>query len=146
MTLHLMKLAVGVDSIGHLAKLQERRLENLRQNRKDANLYHVTRNRPTRADELIEGGSMYWVVKRRIVVRQRLLDFEPMVDHEGRKACRIILDSKLVRTVPHSQRRFQGWRYLATADAPPDVPMANEIHQDLPPNLVEELRELGILY
>ena len=146
MVLHLMKMAVGVDSVSHLAKLQKRRLEDVGKDNNDATLYHVTRNRPTRVDELIVGGSMYWVVKRRIVVRQRLLNFLPMVDHQGRKACRIILDPTLVRTVPHRQRMFQGWRYLAAADAPQDLVLKNRIHNDLPPDLANELRELGILY
>ena len=145
MALHLMKLAVGVESVGQLATWQHRRLVEMRRKQKDAKLFHVTRNRPQRAAELTDGGSIYWVVKRRILVRQRLLDFEPTINSEGRKACRLVLDPALVRTVPRRQRAFQGWRYLADADAPPDLAVANGLHEDLPADLAEELRDLGIL-
>ncbi len=145
MALHLMKLAVGVESVGQLAAWQRRRLLEMRRKQKDAKLFHVTRNRPQRADELTDGGSIYWVVKRRILVRQRLLDFEPTINREGRKACRLVLDPTLVRTVPRRQRAFQGWRYLADADAPPDLAIASGLHEDLPADLAEELRDLGIL-
>ncbi len=145
MALHLMKLAVGVESVGQLASWQRRRLAEMRRKQKDAKLFHVTRNRPQRTAELTDGGSIYWVVKRRILVRQRLLDFEPTINREGRKACRMVLDAALVRTVPRRHRPFQGWRYLVDADAPPDLAVASGLHEDLPAELAEELRDLGIL-
>lgn len=145
MVLHLMKLAVGVESVDQMATWQRRRLIEMRRTQKDANLFHVTRNRPKRTEELVAGGSLYWVIKRRILVRQRFLDFEATVNSEGRKACRMMLDPKLERTVPRRQRPFQGWRYLTDADAPPDLNMTTGLHEDLPAELAEELRELGIL-
>jgi hypothetical protein len=145
MALHLMKLAVGVESVDQMATWQRRRLVEMRTTQKDANLFHVTRNRPKRAEELAAGGSIYWVIKRRILVRQRLLDFEATVNREGRKACRMMLDPKLERTVPRRQRPFQGWRYLAGTDAPPDLTVTGGLYEDLPVELAEELRDLGIL-
>ena len=145
MVLHLLKLAVGVESIDQLAKWQCRRVIEMRRTQKDATPFHITRNRPKRTKELVSGGSLYWVIKRRIVVRQRFLDFESIVNSEGRNACRMILDPKLERTVPRRQRPFQGWRYLSDSDVPPDLKLTTDLHEDLPAELLEELRELGIL-
>ena len=71
MTLHLIKLCVGVESIQSLAQWQKRRLTELKKKGRPLQLVHVTRQTPKRADELLDGGSLYWVIRGSIAVRQR---------------------------------------------------------------------------
>src|SRR5579883_445636 len=116
MALHLIKLAVGVADVTDLRRLQKER-------RKERGRYcFFTRNTPRRAEELLEGGSIYWVIKGYVRVRQRLVRFTPMVDDEGRQYCAVGYDRALVETLWQPRRAFQGWRYLLTKDAPPDRP------------------------
>lgn len=144
MTLHLVKLAVGIDDVDHLARVQQRRrTEAIRAGRGDR-LWHLTRNAPRRADELLNGGSIYWVMKGRIRVRQRLLAIESDVDEEGRRFCRLVLDPTLVETEAVFHRAIQGWRYLPASDAPPDQRRGGG-DGGLPAGLAEELRDLGLL-
>jgi hypothetical protein len=144
-SLHIVKLAVGIRDVDHLAEVQIRRLADIRARLGgEAKLWHKTRHGPRRGRELLDGGSMYWVVKGRIAVRQRLLGFETDADEEGRRLCHILLDPVLVPTVSRRHRAFQGWRYLKAADAPADQPEGRREH-DFPPALAEELRELGLL-
>ncbi|BBK32812.1 hypothetical protein EDC65_4575 [Stella humosa] len=138
-TLHLMKLSVGSDDVADLAGFQARRLAA------HGAVWHVTRSTPKRADELLEGGSIYWSIRGRLQARQRLIGFETDSDEQERPRCRIMLDPELVPTAPRSIRPFQGWRYLPAADAPPDMTGNGPGQGDsLPPELVEELRRLGL--
>jgi hypothetical protein len=143
-TLHLIKLAVGIDDPAHLAAVQERRLAESLAAGKEPRLYHVTRNVPRRARELLDGGSIYWVIKGRIRVRQRLLDIETDTDGEGRRFCRLVMDPGRFETHPWPHRAIQGWRYLPAESAPPDLPPV-EGATNLPPEMAAELRELGLL-
>lgn len=108
-------------------------------------LFHTTRMIPRRADELLDGGSIYWVVKRKIRVRQAILDIRPFADGAGVRRCRIFLDAELVPTRPQARRPFQGWRYLPAADAPEDMPAAAAGDDELPEHLKAELVALGLL-
>ena len=103
---------------------------------------HVTRNHPRRADELVNGGSIYWIIKGVMTARQRILDIADVVRADGRSACGLVLADDLVPVVPTRMRVFQGWRYLEVADAPADLGDADSI--ELPSELVAELRQLGI--
>ena len=76
---------------------------------------------PKRAEEMLAGGSLYWVIKHYIIVRQRLIGFEEVKDKDGKAMCRIHLDPELIRTKPRKKRPFQGWRYLEPGDAPADL-------------------------
>lgn len=142
--LHLVKMAVGIESLHHLKAVQKKRLEvNL-----DAGLgplvQFVTRNRPTRAAEVLDGGSMYWIIKGSIRVRQRILGLDPVIDHEGRKACAIRFDPELIETEAQPYKPIQGWRYLAPEEAPPD--RAGDTDSDnMPPAMRAELKALGLL-
>ena len=141
--LNLMKLAVGIESPEHLAEVQKRRLSGARAGG-DGKLCHITRNTPRRSAELLSGGSIFWVIKGRIRVRQRLIDIETDSDREGRRQCRLVLDPRLVAVAAWRCRAFQGWRYLLPENTPPD----SEIYPAdaaLPGALAEELRELGLL-
>lgn len=147
MALNLIKLCVGVDTVEELAEWQRRR----RAERAAAGLppysRHHTRNFPRRADEIMEpGGSLYWVIRREIRVRQRLHAIEEAVDQEGRRCCALVFEPELVRVVPRAQRPFQGWRYLTAADAPPDLPVnATDDSADMPEAMRRELRALGLI-
>ena len=102
---------------------------------------------PRRVDELLDGGSLYWIIKGHILVRQALDDIEPFTDDEGISRCRLVLGKQLMLVEPRRHRAFQGWRYLKGEEAPPDIGKygAKRGKGELPPHLRAELRELGIL-
>lgn len=145
MTLHLIKLCVGVDDVDHLAQLQAARIKRQRDKGEKPVLRHCTRNAPKRIDELLDGGSIYWVIKGVVRVRQRLIGLQENVAFDGRAGCGLVLGRKLVRTEPRSFRAFQGWRYLKAEDAPADARPGPAGAQRLPDGMAEELRELGLL-
>jgi len=139
--LHLMKLAVGVRDIAHLAELQTERARRL------PPLRHRTRSFPRRAAEIIDGGSMYWVVAGAMVVRQRVVDIIEDTRDDGRLCTAFLLDPKLVPVAARLLKPFQGWRYLPAADAPPDLTAARGKRGGaaLPPDLQRALRELCLI-
>jgi hypothetical protein len=100
---------------------------------------------PKRIPDLLEGGSIYWVIKRQIRVRQQILDVEDFVDGQGIRRCHLVLDPELVHTRLMARRPFQGWRYLQPSDAPPDMPSNIEVDEDMPETLRSELAEMGLL-
>ncbi|MEQ8696092.1 MAG: DUF1489 domain-containing protein [Bauldia litoralis] len=138
MPVHLLKLCVGVDSIDRLATFQARRLAN------EGEVYHKTRNAPRRADEVLDGGSIYWIIKGFVRVRQRIVGIERQTNEARGAHCHLVLDPELVPTAMQPRRPHQGWRYLEPADAPADA--ANGmVEEEPPPEMAEELRELGLL-
>jgi hypothetical protein len=144
MTLHLVKLCVGATSIEDLATWQRGRLAAQRKARETPRLFHATFQTPKRQAEL-EGGSLYWVIKGVIQVRQRLAGFEEGTKSDGSRCCLILLDEALVPVRPVPRRAFQGWRYLEAADAPPDLGKADKALAHLPPKMRRDLAELGLL-
>lgn len=139
MTLHLQKLCVGVSDFEDM----ERRVA---QRSRDGKPYtHLTRMMPKRGDDLVDGGSLYWVIKGAIRARQRILELRPITDRDGTKRCRIVMEPLLVPTERQPRRAFQGWRYLSDKDAPPDLPDSLSAMRDLPEELREELASLGLL-
>jgi len=139
MALHLRKLCVGVDSVEQLEQFQARRLK------RGEPLKHDTRMMPKRRDEIVDGGSLYWVIKGLIQVRQPITDITPEVDADGRGFARLHLAPELIRVAPRGHRPFQGWRYLEAADAPEDLGGRGGEGDDLPAEMQAELRALGIL-
>ncbi|HEX6867102.1 MAG TPA: DUF1489 domain-containing protein [Caulobacteraceae bacterium] len=133
MTLHLIKLCVGVDSVDEL--------RDWRAERKKRGIAPVvpTRQTPKRADELMDGGSLYWVIKGMILVRSPILAVRTL--DGGPQPCRIDLGEELILTLPQPRRAFQGWRYLDPKDAPADLPTGAQA--DAPPELAKKLREIG---
>lgn len=117
----MIKLCVGVDNVEDLAEWQDKRVKERAKKGKSPNPFHDTRMTPKRAEEMLAGGSLYWVIKNHIVVRQKLIGFEEVKDKDGKAMCRIHLDPELVRTKSRKKRPFQGWRYLEPGDAPADV-------------------------
>ena len=109
-------------------------------------LYRRMRTTPTRTQEILDGGSIYWVIKGYVCARQRILGIETRMDGEGRKRCFLRLNSKLVPTVLHPCKPRRGWRYLAPSDAPADLSLAkNQVVDELPSEMEAELRKLGLL-
>lgn len=146
MPLHLIKLCVGVDKIEELAAWQKKRVaEQRKAGVKRPTPRHLTRHTPKRADEILDGGSLYWVIKGVIRVRQRIIAIKPGTTKDGTPKCVLQLDRKLVRVVPRSMRAFQGWRYLAAADAPPDLGTLGKGAVEMPAKMADELRNLGLL-
>jgi len=139
MTLHLLKLCVGIDDVDHLATVQQRRVIA------GERLCHRTRQTPRRAAELLDGGALYWVIRGFVRVRQCILDIDQEFGDDGVRRCLLVLDPALVRTVPQPRRPHQGWRYLDPQDAPADLPVAGEEGGELPPEMAAELRGLGLI-
>lgn len=144
MSVHLIKLCVGAEDIEDLRVWQTQRLAERVARNEPAEIYHITRMVPTRREELLEGGSLYWVIKGIVRCRQRLIDIRPFVDDEGIRRCRLVLDPELVATQRRARRPFQGWRYFDPADAPPDA-RAVAGGDDMPEALRTELESLGLL-
>lgn len=145
MALHLLKLCVGAESVEDLESWIGSRLAAARARGDRPEQKHTTRMTPKRADELLEGGSLYWVVKGNVQVRQQLLDVRPFTDGEGVSRCDLVLDPQLHRTRWQPRRPFQGWRYLKPEDAPADLSDGDAGVLELPPHLQRELAELGLL-
>jgi hypothetical protein len=144
-TLHLVKLCVGTDTIDDLRQWQSRRSAERLAQGLDPRPRHVTRMWPRRDDELLRGGSLYWVIRGVIRVRQRIAALEEVRGEDGIRRCAIVLDPKLVLVAPRPRAAFQGWRYLAQKDAPPDIGAAPGDDPDLPPGLREALSQFGVL-
>ena len=134
MTLHLLKLCVGADTIADLEAFQATR-------RKPP--FHVTRMVPRRSEDLLDGGSLYWVINGQIAARQALSAIEPFTDGDGIGRCCLVLDATIVRVMPRPFRAFQGWRYLQPKDCPPDL--ASQDAGEMPESLRIELAALGLL-
>ena len=138
MALHLLKLAVGVADVAELRRLQRERA-------KERGFYcFYTRNMPRRHEEVLAGGSVYWVIKGYVEVRQRIRGFVPIVNRRGRPALLVKVEAKLTPTEPQPRRAFQGWRYLDPADAPRDRPKGQR-GKGMPAAMARELRDLGLL-
>jgi hypothetical protein len=142
MTIHMVKLCVGADDIDDLADWQKRQMKKL------ANPVHHTRMAPKRAEEMLDGGSIYWVIGGFVRVRQRLLDVREEQWDDGSACCGLVLDPDLVPVELRPQKPFQGWRYLDPAAAPPDLAkgavQASGLEK-LPPALRAELRALCLI-
>ena len=143
MTLHLVKLAVGVENVGAFENWIALRLREARQRGEEPVYRHITRRMPTRAAELLDGGSLYWVVAGAIRVRQRLLGLEAW-ENGGKSCCAIVLEANLIPTLVNPHRPFQGWRYLASENAPRDAGGGGALAA-IPPHLAEELQKLGLI-
>ena len=145
MALHLVKLCVGCDSVEDLEDWIEFRLNEMRRAGEKPEQRHTTRMIPKRVGALLTGGSLYWVIRGSIQVRQRLLDIRPFRDPEGVQRCHLILEPSLTETVWQPRRAFQGWRYLTGEDAPRDAGSDRTGLRELPPELRRDLADLGLL-
>jgi hypothetical protein len=150
MTVHLVKLCVGIDSIAELVSYREEMAQKQRR-RKYLEDSHWTRSFPRRAEEVLDGGSLYWVIRGQVCVRHRILRLDEVEDEAGKPYCAIVYDPTVIVTEFRPRRAFQGWRYLEAEDAPPDRPdqrvaLAHALaEEDLPAELRSELRTLGLM-
>src|ERR1700689_923418 len=145
MTLHLIKLAVGCDSVKDLKSWGAERMQTAKKKGLPQHHVHATRMVPKRVDELLDGGSLYWVIRGEIAAREKIIAIEPFRDRDGIGRCRLGVQPKVISVLPRPMRPFQGWRYLAHNDVPPDVGSAGAGVAAMPEPLRRELRELGLL-
>jgi hypothetical protein len=145
MPLHLMKLAVGCDSVADLTGWIKQRIKQKKARGEKPEHIHTTRMVPKRMDELLDGGSLYWVIRGQIACREELIAIRPFVDKDGVGRCRLVLRPKVIVVEPRPFRAFQGWRYLQAKDAPRDLDRAAPGARHMPEELRRELRDLGLL-
>jgi hypothetical protein len=145
MPLHLIKLCVGCDSVRELQGWIRERLKDKRKRGEKPEHIHRTRMVPKRAEELTDGGSLFWVIRGEIACRQRIRDVRPFRDKDGVGRCALVLDPKVVLVAPRPFRAFQGWRYLAPKDAPNDLAKAVPGAAAMPEKLRRELSQLGLM-
>lgn len=132
--IHMVKLCVGADDVGDLENWQKRVMQTY------PRPVHHTRMIPKRGEELADGGSIYWVIRGLIQVRQPILEVKQITDRGGRKACELVFEPDLIPVEPTPKRPFQGWRYLKPEDAPADL-KASSGALEMPANLRAELRD-----
>jgi hypothetical protein len=140
--LHL-KVSANRESLEDLARWQNACLKAKRKKQQPLLLRHVTRLMPRRKAEILDGGSIYWIIKGRIVARQKIVDLKP-VQKGARSHFVITYEPKLTLVAQRRAQRIAGWRYLAAKDAPPDM-AADKAAKGLPEDLKVELSELGLL-
>ena len=141
MTLHLIKLSVGTTSVEDLEDWHK----DPRAQGPDGLPRHVTRMWPKREAELLDGGSIYWVIQGVVQCRQRILRLDEVTGSDGIRRCAIVLAPGLVRTATAQKRPFQGWRYLPGTNAPPDLGAARAKDDTLPPAFSAALADIGVL-
>ncbi len=139
MTLHIIKLSVGVETVEQIEALQRERRKRY------GEIFHRTFQIPKRLDEVLDGGSMYWVVKGFVRARQKLVRIDALDPPVDGKRCAFVLHPKLMRTELQQRRPHQGWRYLRPQDAPRDLKPGEKADAALPAELMAELRALGLL-
>ncbi len=133
-SLNILKLCVGADDLSDLQNWQKQLMKTL------PAPVHRTRMVPKRIDELLDGGSIYWVIKGVIQVRQAFTDIRVIDDRNGRKACELVFDPELIMVDPTPKRPFQGWRYLKGSEAPKDLKPGSAA-DDIPPDLHAKLKD-----
>src|SRR3954462_2589781 len=124
MPLHLIKLAVGCDSVTELKGWVAERMQTAKQKGLPRHHIHITRMTPKRDVEILAGGSLYWVIRGEIAAREKIIAIEPFRDRDGIGRCRLVMQPKVIAVAPRPMRPFQGWRYLAADSAPPDLAKA----------------------
>ncbi len=139
MTLHLIKLSAGCQAVEQLEVWQRERL------RAQGRLFHRTRMMPRRAEAVLDGGSIYWVIKGEVRARQAIVGIERETGEDGISRALLLLRQGLIRTLPQGRRAFQGWRYLEPGDAPADLAAGQEDFAGMPAEMRAELRQLGLL-
>lgn len=143
--LNLIKLCVGAETVDDLVEWQAGRMEERRLAGLDTAPRHITRMWPKRADELLDGGSLYWVFKGAVLARQPITDLQEVIGQDGIRRCAIVLRPGPVLVEARPKRPFQGWRYLEAKDAPRDLLDQNGRAADLPPALALALDGLGVV-
>jgi hypothetical protein len=101
---------------------------------------------PKRVDEILAGGSLYWVIRGEVAAREKIIAIEPFRDKDGIGRCRLVMQPKVIAVSPRPMRPFQGWRYLTEDATPPDLAKAAAgAIAAMPEPMRRELRDLGLL-
>lgn len=137
--INLIKLSVGTESVEGLEDWQ-----HMRAAAGGGLPRHVTRMWPKREAELLNGGSIYWVIKGVVQARQPVLRLDEVIGEDGIRRCAIVMKPGLIRTEQALKRPFQGWRYLTFQDAPADLTEAKKHEEPLPAELSAALAEIGV--
>lgn len=145
MPLHLVKLCVGAQSIADMEEWIAERLAAKSARGETVEQTHTTRMMPRRRAELLDGGSLYWVIKGQLAARQALRDIRRLSDADGIVRCQLVLEPRLIPVMPRPLRPFQGWRYLQAESAPPDLARGTAGIAEMPEEMRRQLRELGLL-
>ncbi len=140
-----MKLCVGIESIAELQAEIADRLARRGAVGQLAEQIHTTRMVPKRVTELLDGGSLYWVIKGQLCARQPLQDLRPFTDTDGIGRCHLVLEPVVLPVLPKPCRPFQGWRYLSAEASPPDLAGALAGAADMPEEMRYALRELCLI-
>lgn len=144
MALHLVKLCVGIDSLEDLQAYVDTQNAMQKARGEEPRRFHTTRMTPRRREEVLDGGSLYWIIKGNIQCRSRILDLQAVTGSDGIGRCRIVMNPEIIPTQWQPRRAFQGWRYLKAEDAPADDINGNGV-RSVPPELRRELADLGLL-
>ena len=139
--IHLVKLSVGSETVEDMSEWQTTR----RAQTDDGLPGHITRMWPKREQALLNGGSIFWVIKGFLQCRQRILRLDEVIGSDGIRRCAIVLDPQIIRTTSAKKRPFQGWRYLPVSDAPIDLAAQRENEDQLPPELANALADIGVV-
>ena len=135
---HLKKIAVGIETVERLKIRQEMIFRTY------GRLFHSTRNMPKKREELIQSGSMFWIIKRYVLVRQKIINIIPVVREDGSKGCEIELDKNLTKVIPTKMKPFQGWRYYLEEEIPQDLNVNCNEEDEVPEQIRSELIKLGL--
>ena len=138
MSYNLKKIAVGIKTIERLKIRQQMLFENY------GAIIHSTRNMPKQKADLIKTGSMYWIIQRNVLVRQKILDIKSVIRSDGSKGCEIELNKDLIKVIPTPMKPFQGWRYYMDEDIPPDLNINDDGSEEIPDEVNSELIKLGL--
>jgi len=139
--IHLVKLSVGSETVEDMSEWQTTR----RAQTDDGLPRHITRMWPKREQALLNGGSIFWVIKGFLQCRQHILRLDEVIGSDGIRRCAIVLDPQIIRTTSAKKRPFQGWRYLPVSDAPIDLAAQRENEDQLPPELANALADIGVV-
>jgi hypothetical protein len=145
MPLHLIKLAVGCESVKDLKEWIAERMLAAKKKGLPQHHVHVTRMTPKRVEDILGGGSLYWVIRGEIAAREKIIAIEPFRDSDGIGRCRLVMQPKVMAVSPRPMRPFQGWRYLTADAAPPDLGKSAATVAAMPEPMRRELRDLGLL-
>src|SRR3981189_3745438 len=145
MPLHLIKLAVGCDSVKELKGWVAERMKTAKQKGLARHHIHITRMTPKRDEELLAGGSLYWVIRGESAAGKKIMGIEPCRGRDGIGRCRLVMQPRVIAVSPRPMRPFQGWRYFMQDAAPPALGKAPASVAAMPEPLRRELRDLGLL-
>src|ERR1700749_1538137 len=146
MPLHILKLAVGCESVTELKQWVAERMKTAKKKGLPQRHVHITRMTPKRTEEILSGGSLYWVIRGEIAAREKIIAIEPFRDRDGMARCRLVMQPKVIAVSPRPMRPFQGWRYFREDAAPADFGRAEATGvAAMPEPMRRQLRDLGLL-